>query len=85
LEFRPQTTDPNANRIVFSTYGNIGVGTSSPSSGIHLVGKSLRVSSTFEGSGQIQSDSVVRFANGTNAQGIYVKQISVSDSWADND
>ena len=35
--------------------------------------------------GQINSAGTIKFSNGNAAQGIYVKQISVSDSWADND
>jgi len=65
---------------IFDSPNNLFVG------GLEISGASLRLpASVFEGSGQIQSSGTIKFANGGNAQGIYAKQISISDSWADND
>jgi hypothetical protein len=68
--------------------GNVGIGTGlrHPNSKLEIFEGSLRLpSSEYEGAGQIQSISTIRFANGNSAQGIYAKQISISDSWANND
>lgn len=64
---------------------NVGIG-GVPASKLDVTSGSLRVHGTsYEGAGQIQSTGTIRFANAGAAQGIYTKQISVSDSWADND
>jgi hypothetical protein len=65
--------------------GNVGINTTAPASKLDLNNGSLRFSGTYEGAGQIQSTATVRFANSSSAQGVYAKQISLSDSWADND
>jgi hypothetical protein len=72
---------------VFMTNDNkVGIGTTSPVSKLEISGGSLRLpSSGYEGAGQIQCAGIVRFANGSAAQEVYVKQISVTDSWADAD
>lgn len=41
--------------------------------------------SGYSGAGQIQSTGTVRIANGSSAQGMYVKEICVTDSWSDAD
>lgn len=76
----------NKERIRIDSSGNVGIGTVIPISKLEISGGSLRLpASGFEGAGQIQSTGTVKFANKNGAQGIYAKQISISNSWADND
>ena len=73
-----------------STGTNVQIGSSTKinisSTNVSVLNSSLKLpDSGFNGSGQIQCTGTVKFANGGQAQGIYVKEIAVSDSWADND
>lgn len=78
-------TSGNTRIRVLNSNGYVGIG-GTPSSKLEVFNGSLRLPATsFEGAGQIQSTDIVKFANGSSAQAIYVKQISASSAWADND
>jgi hypothetical protein len=74
------------NVMTIQPLGNVGIGTTGPTSKLEISGGSLRLpASGYEGAGQIQSTGIVRIANGSAAQEMYVKQIAVTDSWSDAD
>jgi hypothetical protein len=74
------------NGISMNSNGDVGINTQTPASKLELGSGSIRLpASGYEGAGQIQSTALVRFGNVSNAQGIYAQQISLSDSWSDND
>jgi len=45
----------------------------------------ISLPATFTGAGQLQSTVTVKIANGSSAQALYVKELCVTDAWADGD
>ena len=63
----------------------IDINSNSYMNALSLKGSLYLPATGYAGAGQIQSAGVVRFASGSAAQGIYAKQIRLSESWATND